>query len=253
MSRANRTGSGRARSGAASTRTLAIDIGGTGLKASVLDTRGRMVTDRVRVPTPYPCTPKVLVKTLVDLVAPVGAYGRVSVGFPGVVRGDLIVTAPHFGNEIWRGFGLARALGAQLRAPVRLLNDAEMQGLAVIAGKGLELVVTLGTGVGTALFRDGELMPHLELAHHPVHGSRTYNQYIGDKARRKIGARRWNRRVRRVLAILQSLLNYDRIYLGGGNGRRTAFKKDRSVRLVSNDAGMLGGIALWRDKDRPSI
>ncbi len=253
MARAARNnGSGRSRRGPIATRTLAIDIGGTGLKASVLDAKGGMVTDRVRVATPYPCTPKVLVKTLVELVEPLGAYGRVSVGFPGVVRGDRIVTAPHFGNDIWRGFDLAKALGTQLRKPVRLLNDAEMQGLAVIAGKGLELMVTLGTGVGTGLFRDGELMPHLELAHHPVRGRKTYNQYVGDKARKKIGARRWNRRVGRVVAVLQSLLNYDRIYLGGGNGRRTAFKKDRRVRLVSNDAGMLGGIALWRGKGRQS-
>ncbi len=122
-----------------------------------------------------------------------------------------------------------------------------MQGLAVVRGTGLELVVTLGTGVGTALFRDGELMPHLELAHHPVRGRKTYNEYLGDRARKKTGARQWNRRVRHVMDILHTLLNYDRVYIGGGNARRVTFDLDRNMRLVSNDAGMLGGIALWRD------
>lgn len=239
----------RAKSGESGPRTLAIDVGGTGLKASVLDARGRMISDHVRTATPDPCPPNVLVSALVDLVAPLAAYDRVSVGFPGVVRDGHVLTAPHFGNDIWRGFDLAGALAGRFHTPVRLLNDAEMQGLAVITGKGLELVVTLGTGVGTGLFRDGELMPHLELAHHPVRGGKTYNEYLGDKARKRAGVRRWNRRVRRVVAILQTLLNYDRIYIGGGNARRIAFKPDRNMRLVSNTAGVLGGIALWRDVD----
>lgn len=231
-------------------RTLAIDVGGTGLKASVLDSRGNMVTERVRVPTPKPCPPNVLVRALGNLAAPLGAFERVSVGFPGVVRDGRVVTAPHFGNHLWRGFDLAGALAKRLGKPVRLLNDAEMQGLAVIAGKGLELVVTLGTGVGTALFRDGQLMPHLELAHHPLRGRRTYNECVGDKARKSAGTRRWNRRVRWVVGILGTLLNYDRLYIGGGNARRIAFTLDRNIRLVSNDAGVLGGIALWRERRR---
>lgn len=240
----------RAKPAGSGPRTLAIDVGGTGLKASVLDARGRMITHHVRVATPDPCPPKVLVGALADLVAPLGAYNRVSVGFPGVVRDGRVVTAPNFGNDVWRGFDLAGALARRFGKPVRLLNDAEVQGLAVISGKGLELVVTLGTGVGTALFRDGELMPHLELAHHPVRGRKTYNQYLGDKARKQVGARRWNGRVRRVVEILQTFLNYDRIHIGGGNARRIAFKLDRNMRLVSNTAGLLGGIALWRDVDR---
>jgi polyphosphate glucokinase len=124
-----------------------------------------------------------------------------------------------------------------------------MQGLAVVRGTGLEFVVTLGTGVGTALFRDGELMPHLELAHHPVRGRKTHNEYLGDRARKKTGARQWTRRVRQV-DILHTLLNYDRVYIGGGNARRVTFDLDRNMRLVSNDAGILGGIALWKDSPR---
>ena len=230
--------------------TLSIDIGGTGLKASVLDAAGHMAAKRVRVDTPYPCPPPVMVETLAALVAPLPAFDRVSVGFPGVIRDGKVLTAPHFGDEIWRGFDLAGALAGRLGKPVRLLNDAEVQGLAVIEGKGLELVVTLGTGVGTGLFRDRELMPHLELAHHPLRKGKTYDEYVGNEPRKKKGKKRWNRRVRRVVDTLRALINYDRIYLGGGNSRRITFKLDPDMRVVSNEAGILGGVMLWRDEKR---
>jgi polyphosphate glucokinase len=230
-------------------RTLAIDVGGTGIKAAVLDCRGIMLADRVRINTPYPCTPAVLVRALQGLAGRLPACDRVSVGFPGVIREGKVVTAPHFGDSRWRGFDLAGALAKRLRRPVRLLNDAEVHGFAAISGQGLELVVTLGTGVGTALYRDGALAPHLELAHHPVHGHRTYNEYIGERARRKCGDKKWSRRVRRVIRILGTLLNYDRIHIGGGNARHIRFQPDRSMRIISNESGILGGIALWRLPD----
>lgn len=227
-------------------RTLAIDVGGTGLKAAVLDASGRLMGDRVRVPTPARCSPAVLVRALGDLVAPLGAFDRVSVGFPGVVRDGVVRTAPNFASPKWRGFDLARALTRVLKRPVRILNDAEVQGLAVIKGRGVELVLTLGTGVGSALFRDGELMPHLELSQHPVHDGKTYDEYLGDRARKRVGTRKWNRRVRRVLAILETVVNFDKLHLGGGNAARINFPLGRQVRVVENKVGLLGGIALWR-------
>ena len=226
--------------------TLAIDVGGTGLKASILNEAGEMVADRVRIDTPYPCPPEVMVESLVGLVEPLGNFDRVSVGFPGVVRDGLVVTAPHFGNDVWYHHPLAQELEQKLGKPVRLLNDADMQGMAVIEGKGLELVVTLGTGVGTALFRHGELMPHLELAHHPLKKDKTYNQYLGDKERKRIGNKKWNVRVQFMLETLRTLTNFDRCHVGGGNARRIAFELPQDVRTVSNTAGILGGIALWR-------
>jgi polyphosphate glucokinase len=225
--------------------TLAIDVGGTGLKASVLDARGRMIVDSVRVDTPYPCPPKVLVKALVDLVKPLPAFDRVSVGFPGYVRDDKVITAPHFGNNMWHGFNLVKALEATLGKPVRMLNDADMQGLAAIAGKGLELVVTLGTGVGTGWFRNGEPMPHLELAHHPVHKGKNYNEYIGDKALKKIGKKKWNARVQCAIIILYDLFHPDKTYIGGGNASKITLKLDAHVQLISNLDGILGGFRLW--------
>jgi polyphosphate glucokinase len=225
-------------------RTLAIDVGGTGLKASVLDRAGKMLADRVRVATPYPCPPSVLLRTLAALVGPLPAFDRISVGFPGVVRDGRVLTAPHFGKRLWRDFPLAAALSKRLGKPVRLLNDAEVQGLGIVKGRGLEVVLTLGTGAGTAVFRDGVLMPHLELAQHPIHDNQTYNDYIGGKALRREGAKKWSQHVRATIKILKSLLHYDVLYLGGGNGNKV-IGLPGDVKIASNLAGITGGIRLW--------
>ncbi len=152
--------------------TLAIDIGGTGLKASVLDATGAMVADRVVVKTTYPCPPSKMVDDLAALVAPLPPADRVSAGFPGMVRNGIVLSAPHFVTEHgpgttidaklvkeWAAFDLAGALAKRLGKPTRVANDADIQGAAVVVGKGLELVITLGTGVGTAFFYDGRLLP----------------------------------------------------------------------------------------------
>ncbi|MBB3261858.1 polyphosphate glucokinase [Paraburkholderia bannensis] len=228
---------------------LAIDIGGTGLKAAIVDAQGHMLTERVRVSTPHPCPPALLVDTLHTLVAPlVDQYSpaRVSIGFPGFVRNNHVLTAPHLGLQGWSDVPLAQMLGERLGIDsVRMINDAEMQGFAAIEGHGLEFVLTLGTGAGTALFRDGELMPHLELAHHPVSKKHAYDEYIGDAARRKAGNKRWNRRVEKVIGILESLVHYDRLWIGGGNAERLAFDLPPNVATVPNDRGIEGGARLW--------
>ncbi len=228
--------------------TLSIDVGGTGFKASVLDARGKMLADSIRVETPYPCPPKVMVGFLLVLAGKLPSFDRVSIGWPGVVREGRVITAPHFGNKIWNGYPLIKELEKKWRKPVRLLNDADMQGFAVIKGRGLELVVTLGYGVGTAVFRNGELMPRLELAQHPVFEAKTYNEFIGDRVLKKIGKAKWNIKVRQALIWLNTLLNPDRIYIGGGNARLISFNLGKNTKIVSNAAGILGGIALWKSK-----
>lgn len=228
--------------------TLGLDIGGTGLKASVLDKNGHMIVDRARVPTPKGCTPDQMVEALAGLVKPLPAFDRISIGFPGVVRNGSVVTAPHFGTEIWRGFPLQQKLGERLGKPARLSNDAEIQGLGIITGYGLEVVLTLGTGVGSAVFAGGRMTPHLELAHHPIHKSETYNDYLGALARKKIGNRKWNRRVLRMLEIVETLLNYDILYIGGGNAANVDKEKlPANVKIESNDMGIIGGLRLWDD------
>ncbi|MHB1986886.1 MAG: ROK family protein [Acidimicrobiales bacterium] len=238
--------------------TLAIDIGGTGLKASVLGSDGRLLADRVRVATTYPCPPEQMVDMLVGLVAPLPRADRVSAGFPGVVRKGKVLTAPHFVTEsgpgsavvadlltAWRGFDLAGALQDRLGHPVRIANDADLQGWAVVSGVGLEMAVTLGTGIGSALFMDGKLAPHLELAQHPFRRDQTYNEQIGDAALRRIGAKKWRKRVLEAISDFETLVNYDRLYLGGGNARHMAGHVDSSITIVDNVAGILGGIKLW--------
>ena len=229
--------------------TLAIDIGGSGLKAAVLDTRGRMASPRQRVDTPRRCTPAALLKALDTLVARLPRFDRVSVGFPGVIRDGWIIAAGPFTRDFPARFSLARALAHHWGKPVRVLNDADMQGLAVVRGRGLELVVTLGTGMGTALFLDGTLLPHLELAQHPCQRGWTYDRFVGDKALERLGRRAWNSRVRSALEMLRALVHEDRLYVGGGNAKKLTFRLPRMQR-VSNRAGILGGIALWR---RPGI
>ncbi|MFE0755254.1 ROK family protein [Inquilinus sp. NPDC058860] len=228
---------------------LAIDVGGTGLKAAVIDDRGQMRSDRQRVPTPHPCPPKLFLDTIAALVKPLPEFDRIAVGFPGVVRDGRVITAPNLGTGDWAGFALASALSKRLGgAPVRMVNDAEMQGLALVEGRGLELVVTLGTGVGTGLFRDGVPTPHLELAHHPLsRGGKTYDEYLGNAAYEKIGKKRWNKRVKRMLEVLEILLHPDRIHISGGNAKRIDFELPKGVTIASNDAGIEGGAGLWRE------
>lgn len=245
MTKAARVRKSEARS---SLRTLAVDVGGTGLKASVLDGEGHMLVERVHVATPHQCRPKTLLRAIVEMTKSLPAFDRISIAFPGVVRNGRIITAPHFGTEWWRDYPLATAISHQFSAPARLLNDAEVQGLGVISGNGLEVVLTLGTGVGSAVFSDGRLAPHLELAHHPIHKSKTYNEYVGNEALQSCKVKKWNRRVLKMIDIVHTLLNYDVLYLGGGNSSKIKTPLPDNVRISSNDAGITGGIRLW-DED----
>ncbi|HEV3007240.1 MAG TPA: ROK family protein [Pirellulales bacterium] len=233
-------------------RTLAIDIGGSGLKASLLDEQGEMVSERIRVETPHPCPPEVMVETLAKLIEPLGAFDRVSVGFPGVVRKGTIVTAHNLGQDEWKGFDLREALAARLGKPVQVKNDADVQGLGAIRGVGIEMVITLGTGFGTALFDDGWIAPHIELAHHPFRKGQSYEEQLGARALRQAGHRKWQRRVKRAIKTLRHLTHFDRLYIGGGNSRLIDIDLPADVEVISNDVGMRGGIWLWR-KDRPHM
>src|SRR5271166_5771031 len=228
-------------------RTLAIDIGGSGIKAALLDTDGSMIGDRQRVPTPpKPVAPQQLVHAIEEAAAPLGDFERVSVGFPGYVRDGRVLTAPNLGSEVLAGFDLQGALAERWGKPVRVLNDADVQGFGAIKGDGIEMVLTLGTGAGTAIFRDGEVMPHLELAHHPVSGKKTYDEYVGNAARRAKGKKAWNKRVLKVIDVLRTVVRFDHLYIGGGNAKDLTFALPHDVTIVPNTDGLTGGIALWR-------
>jgi len=225
--------------------TLALDIGGTGLKAGRLDPQGAMIGQRARIATPHPSPPAVLIPALVGLVKDLGAFDRISVGFPGVVRAGRTLTAPHLGTKDWAGFDLAGALKEQLGQPARVENDATVQGLGVISGQGLECVITLGTGFGFALYDSGRLGPHLEMSQHVIRGRKTYDEYIGVDAFKKVGPKRWRRRAQRIIDQVRVVVNYDTLYIGGGNAHQVTFELPSNVKIVSNEAGITGGVRLW--------
>jgi len=229
------------------TKTLAIDIGGTGLKALVLDVQGGVVKERVRVETPRPASIEAVIPTLWTLIKPLGEFDRVSVGFPGVVVNGVTVTAPNL-HESWANYQLAKEIEAYTGKPVRVLNDAGVQGYGLIEGKGVEMVLTFGTGMGCALYIDGAYVPNLELAHHPFGNKdrETYEEYICNDALEAIGKKKWNKRVRKVIAQITPIWNPRRIYIGGGNAKHIKGDLPEHVVLGSNVAGLLGGIALWR-------
>jgi len=227
--------------------TLAIDVGGSGLKATVLDHRGVPQLDRVRVDTPVGAPPDAFVDAIAALVRGLPETTRAAVGFPGMVRGGVVLTAPNLGHDGWRGFDLARALGERLGMPTRVANDADVQGLAVIDGRGLEMVLTLGTGFGTGLYQDGRLCPHLEISQQPFRRGQTYDEQLGNAARKEIGNKHWRKRVLMAIDNMRTLTHFDRLYVGGGNAKKLDGPLPDDVVIVDNRAGLVGGAALWRD------
>ncbi len=228
--------------------TLAIDVGGTRLKAAVLNPSGAFIAGPGRVDTPHLAGPEAVLAALAGIIEPLGPFQRISIGFPGLVRDGTVRTAPNLGNPAWAGFPLADAAAVRFGAPARLLNDATVQGLGVIDGIGLECVITLGTGFGFALFDDGRIAPHLELGQHIARGKKTYDAYLGAHELDRIGPKRWNRRIDRAIVALDTLIGFDTLLIGGGNAKRIQTTLPANARIVANEAGITGGVRLWDSK-----
>ncbi|NEP24042.1 ROK family protein [Moorena sp. SIO3I6] len=226
--------------------TLTVDIGGSGVKVMVLDEVGNPITERSRLETPQPPKPDAIIDAIASLALGQGDFERVSVGFPGVVRNGITYTAVNLDPD-WEGFDLATTLSQRLGKPVRVANDADVQGLGAITGQGVELTITLGTGFGSALFVDGKLVPNLEMGHHPFRKGETYEEQLGRAALEKDGKKKWNNRLKKAIASLERLFNYNSLYIGGGEAKKINFELPPNVKVVPNVAGLLGGIALWRD------
>ncbi len=224
--------------------TLAIDIGGSGLKMLVLDTLGQQVTQKTRVATPHPAFPDAILNTLDEQFKAHGNFDRISAGFPGVVVNGVTLSAPNLHTD-WNGFDLAMALEKLTSVPVHVANDADIQGYGVIEGNGVELVLTLGTGLGSALFVDGILVPNLELGHHLFEKGLTYESLLGQSARKSAGNKRWSERFLRALAQIDTLFNPRIIYVGGGNAKKLKVSLPEKAKVTQNIAGILGGIKLW--------
>jgi len=225
--------------------TLCIDIGGTGIKMILVSDRGRPLTERARVLTPRPARPAAVLGVIKTMVAAYPRFDRVSVGFPGVVVDGVVRTAVNLGGKIWVDQPLQRELERLCKAPVRVINDADLQGYGVVDGRGVELVLTLGTGLGSALFLDGRLVPNLELGHHPFRKEKTYEDRVRDSELKRLGKKAWSRRVIETLDTINPIFNPRVIHLGGGNTEHLRGTLPRNVRLFGNVDGMTGGVKLW--------
>ena len=225
--------------------TLAIDVGGTGVKGLLLDEKGKPISERERFDTPQPATPTAILSVLDAIAAKLTGFDRVSVGFPGVVKRGATLTA-HNLHPKWVGFELEKVLSRHWKKPVRVANDAAVQGYGAIQGKGVELVITLGTGFGSSLFVDSYLVPGLELAHHPWRKGKTYEDYLGKHGLAKYGRKRWNKLVLKAIKQIEALFSCDHLYIGGGNAVKIDFALPQHVTRVPNEDGLLGGVALWR-------
>jgi polyphosphate glucokinase len=210
-----------------------------------LDMRGNPLTERLREPTPKPATPTKMLALLDKLRKEMPKCDRVSVGFPGVIKQGKTMTAANL-DPAWVGFPLRATLQKRWNLPVHLANDAAVQGYGAISGRGVELVLTLGTGLGSALFTDGHLCPGLELGHHPWQKGKTYEDFLGRRGLKKHGKKRWNKLVAQAIEQTSKTFNWDRLYLGGGNAKEISFKLPAYVSTVSNEDGLFGGVALWR-------
>ena len=208
---------------------------------------GQCLMEYEKLPTPVPATPERVMVVIEQLAQRLAGYDKISAGFPGYVKDGVVHTAPNLGTDYWKQTNLAQMLATRLGKPARVVNDADMQGLGIASGKGLEIVATLGTGFGTAFLKDGVLLPHIEVGQHPVSKDRTYDQYIGDKAMLEAGEEKWNKRMQKVLDILKTTFNYDRLYLGGGNAKKITFPLDENITMATNRDGIKGGARLWKN------
>ena len=163
-------------------------------------------------------------------------------------RGPLTKVDPELLVQ-WRGFDMQTAVAAHFKKPALAMNDAEVHAAGLITGSGLEVVFTLGTGLGFSMFDGGKLAPHFELSHAPVRRATSYDTWIGEHERRRLGDMFWSRRIKSMVEELRPVFWWDRLYIGGGNSRRISSAVLNTlgddVVIASNTAGILGGVRAW--------
>lgn len=230
------------------TKILAIDIGGSNIKATILNSQGEYLQEYEREKTPSPPSPQSFVALIKEIASRFPEYDKIAAGFPGYVKNGVVKTAPKLGNDIWKDYDLQKKLTKVLGKPALVINDADLQGLSLAKGKGVEMVITLGTGFGSAVMKDGFLMPHLEMSQHPITKSKNYNDYVGEAALVKVGKKKWRKRMKRVLSVLETVFNYDHLYISGGNAELLNFDLGENVTIENNREGIKGGAALWKQQ-----
>ena len=233
---------------------LGIDIGGSGIKGAPVNTdSGELLAPRYRIPTPQPSKPEAVAEVVAQVAKNFAWSRQIGCGFPAVIRGGVAYSAANVSKK-WIGTDAASLFRTATNCPVCVVNDADAAGLAEMtfgAGrgrKGVVLIVTVGTGIGTALFTDGQLVPNTELGHIEL-GGQDGETYASDAARKRenLSLRRWARRFNLYLNTLEKLLWPDLIILGGGISKEfEAFRPKIQVQAemvpaqALNEAGIIG-------------
>jgi len=237
-------------------RILGIDIGGTGIKGAPVELpSGEILAEHLHLPTPQPATPRAVSAVIQKMVRHFQFTGRVGVGFPGVIRQGVVGTAVNL-SPSWVGKNAEKIFKKAVKLQVSVINDADAAGLAEVhhgAGKkekGTVVLITLGTGIGSAVFIGGELVPNTELGHLPLHG-KDAEKTASAKAREKHdwGWKKWSKRIREYLQLVEKLINPDLIIVGGGVSRRAEKwlpRASQGIRAkvvpakLHNEAGIVG-------------
>lgn len=243
--------------------TLTINCEGRLFWGVTLDSAGQAISEKVRLPPPYPLSPTGFVAAISNLAGRLPRAARATVGMPDVVRRGSIVTAPHYVYSggprskadpdvvhSWLGLDVEAAVTEALRIPARVVNDAEVRGAASISGLGLEVMLVLGTGLGCAVYDEGRCLPYLDISKTPIRKGVTYNDWLGDKARRRLGNRRWSKRVERSVADLEPSLLWDHLYLGGRNAAHLTMDLGSRGTTVPEEVAITGGARLWLLEER---
>jgi polyphosphate glucokinase len=226
----------------------ALDVGATSIKAALLGEGAPKVRTRRTRP---PVGPEELVDVLLELCGRLGPAPATVVGFCGPVADGVVLEAANLdpeGRRGWVGFDLAGALRHRLAGPVEVLNDADLAALGAARGVGLELTVTLGTGVGTGLTRDGRLEPHREFSHLAFGDGCSPGDYVGEPVRKHLAPAEWDRRVVEVLERLDAEVRPDALWLAGGNAprvtRRLLGELGQRLWVCTEPVGLLGAARL---------
>jgi len=219
-------------------RVLAIDVGGSHVKARVFGRR-----DMRQIESGPSLTPRQMVARIHKLIGDWN-YDAVTIGYPGVVLHGKIVAEPHNLGRGWVGFDFRKAFGR----PTHILNDAAMQAIGSYEG-GRMLYLGLGTGLGSALIVDGIVAP-LELAHLAFKKGRTYEDYVGARGMKRLGGKKWRQAVKQVVEQLTTALEADYVVIGGGNARKLK-RLPKNARLGSNDFAFIGGFRVWHHAAKP--
>jgi polyphosphate glucokinase len=245
-------------------QVLGVDIGGSGIKGALVDTQtGELVSKRIRLKTPQPATPEAVIKTTARLVEKFGCQGPIGVGFPAIVLDGRVLSAANIDSR-WIGYPGQRVMTDVIGCPVSLGNDADVAGLAEVrfgAGQnrqGLIMILTLGTGIGSALFVDGRLVPNTELGHIYLPGhDDDAEEYASDRARvdQELKWSVWAGRLNEYLQHLEGLFTPNLFILGGGTSKRfKKFNKYLTTRapvvpaVLRNEAGIVGAALLAAEK-----